>query len=51
MENHTINITEINGIYLTTIRTTSEAGEVTNERRRLTPEQVEQIIALIKSFD
>ena len=51
MEKHTINITEINGFYSTTIRTTPEEGEVTNERRRLTPEQVAQIIALIKSFD
>lgn len=52
MEKHTINITEINGTYPTTIRTTSEEHEVQPiERRRLTHEQVNQVIALIKSFD
>ena len=51
MEKHTINITEINGIYAVTIRTTTEDGISTTERLRLTPNQLLEVKAKIKSFN
>ena len=50
MEKHTINITEINGQYAVTIRTTAEDGMSVNERLRLTPEQLAEVVEKIKSF-
>jgi hypothetical protein len=50
MATHTINITEINGMYATTIRTTEEDGTVTIERMRLSPEDMDQVLNLLKSL-
>jgi hypothetical protein len=48
METYTINITEINGMYAMTIRTTKEDGTVSTERLRLSPKQVQEVITTIK---
>jgi hypothetical protein len=46
----TINITEINGLYATTVQTIVVDGINTIERKKLTPAQLDAVLTLINSF-